>query len=335
MARMDATGRDSQSEKGVRKQSPLSHSPFASQKSIGASRFTGDYWRTKLFRPVYGRGKRQHEVQEWNLQVQREGRRGKVGLGTNNKEEACRRVAQFFKNLVGKGWDVALSKLNPDKEIKPKVMIIAGDLINTVRPLPLRLLHKSDSCIQWENTMCELQQKRRAFLLCLAGLGCGRTMLHGQSVTQAATPQGYVLRPGDGEHLVHFRNPGNIFIKVDPTKAARNLALGTQQVPVGAGIPVHRHFQMDEAFYVLEGGGNLMLNDVPHSFEKGGTIFIPKNTWHGFSNPDQELLLLWIVAPAGLEGFFRDTCNPPGVPPRQLTKEQINDIARKYGTEFR
>jgi gentisate 1,2-dioxygenase len=111
--------------------------------------------------------------------------------------------------------------------------------------------------------------------------------------------------------------------------------LGTQQVPVGAGIPIHRHFRMDEAFYVLEGGGNFILNDTRHPFEKGGTIFIPKNDWHGFENPNHELLLLWIMAPAGLDGFFRGTCNPPGVPPTQLTREQVNEIARKYATEFR
>jgi hypothetical protein len=132
---MDATARDSQSEKEVRKENPLSHFSSSSKKSIGASRFTVDYWRTKLFRPLYGDGKKRHEVQEWYLQVQHEGRREKVGLGSNNREEACRRAAQFFKNLVGKGWDVALSKLNPDKEIKPKVMITVGDLITTVRPL--------------------------------------------------------------------------------------------------------------------------------------------------------------------------------------------------------
>jgi hypothetical protein len=60
----------------------------------------------------------------------------------------------------------------------------------------------------------------------------------------------------------------------------------------------------------------------------------PQNTWHGFANPDHELLLLWVVSPAGLDGFFRDTCNPPGGPPKQLTREQINEIARKYATEF-
>jgi quercetin dioxygenase-like cupin family protein len=130
---------------------------------------------------------------------------------------------------------------------------------------------------------------------------------------QTAASQGYVLGAAEGEHL----------------------ALGTQQVPVGAGIPIHRHFRMDEAFYVLEGSGIFTLNDSQHPFWKGGTIFIPKNAWHGFVNPEHELLLLWIMAPAGLDGFFRDTCRPPGVPPKQLTREQVNEIARKYATEYR
>ena len=148
-------------------------------------------------------------------------------------------------------------------------------------------------------------------------------------------PQCYVLGAGEGEHLIHFRDGGNIFIKVDPITGSNNLGLGTQQLPKGSGIPVHRHLHKDEAFYVLEGSGVFILNDVRHSFEKGGTIFIPKNSWHGFANPDHELLLLWIMSPAGLDGFFRDTCNPPGVPPNQLTREQINEIAHKYATEFR
>lgn len=147
--------------------------------------------------------------------------------------------------------------------------------------------------------------------------------------------QGYVLGAAEGEHLVHYRNPGKIIIKVDPVKGSKNVACGTQQVPIGAGIPIHRHFEGDEAFYILDGSGTFILNDVRHPFEKGGTIFIPKNAWHGFANPDRELLLLWIVAPPGLDGFFRETCNPPGVSPKQLTKDQVNEIARKYATEYR
>lgn len=103
----------------------------------------------------------------------------------------------------------------------------------------------------------------------------------------------------------------------------------------GTGIPIHRHFRMDEAFYTLEGRGVFILNDVSRPFEKGASIFIPKNSWHGFENPEHELLLLWVVTPAGLDGFFRETCSLVGEPHKQLTREKIREIAAKYDTEFR
>jgi quercetin dioxygenase-like cupin family protein len=179
------------------------------------------------------------------------------------------------------------------------------------------------------------EQTRRSFLFSVGALGVSRILPQGIIEGQGATRQGYVLGATEGEHLLHFRDQGNIFIKLGSATGSENLALGTQQVMAGTGIPIHRHFKMDEAFYVLEGSGIFILNDVRHPFEKGGTIFIPKNSWHGFENPDHELLLLWIVSPAGLDGFFRETCTPPGIPPKKLTREQIHTIARKYDTEFR
>jgi len=178
------------------------------------------------------------------------------------------------------------------------------------------------------------EQKRRSFLVAMGWLGLTQTLPENMAAAETA-PKGVVLGAHEGEHLVHFRDHGNIFIRVSSANGSGNLAIGTQQVTLGAGIPVHRHFHMEEAFYILEGSGTVTLNDVPQSFEKGGSIFIPKNTWHGFLNPDHELLLLWIVSPPGLDSFFRETCNPPGVPPKQLTREQIKEIALKYGTEFR
>lgn len=120
---------------------------------------------------------------------------------------------------------------------------------------------------------------------------------------QSAAPQGYVLGAGEGEHLAHFADAGEIFIGVGPATGSAGFALGTQQVRVRGGIPTHRHLQMDEAFYVLEGTGVFSLDDVSYPIEKGATIFIPKNTWHGFTTPEHELLLLWIMAPAGLDAF--------------------------------
>lgn len=183
--------------------------------------------------------------------------------------------------------------------------------------------------------MNALNWDRRNLLLGLGGLGISRLLPPAKPRAQAAEPQGFVLAADEGEQLVHFRDQSKIIIKAGSDTGSGNLALGTQQVKVGAGIPIHRHFQMDEAFYILEGSGTFILNDIHHHFAEGGTIFIPKNSWHGFANPDHELLLLWIVTPAGLDGFFRETCTPPGAPPKQFTHDQINDIARKYLTEFK
>ena len=184
--------------------------------------------------------------------------------------------------------------------------------------------------------MDPLERGRRFFFFTLGGLAISPLLARSVAAAQAGAPGGFVLGPGDGEHLVHFRDGGDIFIKVGAAVESSGLAVGTQQVKVGTGIPLHRHFKMDEAFYVLEGRGHVVLNDVRHAIAPGGTVFISKNTWHAFENPDHELLLLWMVSPAGLDGFFRDTCSPPGVPAKALTPGQIREIAlKKYDTEFR
>ena len=143
------------------------------------------------------------------------------------------------------------------------------------------------------------------------------------------------MNAAEGEHLVHFRDGGNIFIKLGSATGSEHVAMGTQQVMAGSDIPMHRHLKMDEAFWVLEGSGTVILGEVRYRLEKGGTVFIPRNTWHGFENPEHELLLLWVVTPAGLDGFFRETCSPPGMPRKQFTREQLAEIARQYETEFR
>jgi len=148
---------------------------------------------------------------------------------------------------------------------------------------------------------------------------------------QRAETQGYTLAPGDGERLV--LGGSEIVIKVDPSRGSKNAALGTQQVPIGAGVPRHRHAHMDEFFYVLEGSGTFILNDGKHPIEKGETIFIPKRSWHGFENPNGELLLLWVVAPAGLEDFFREVASAPGAPAKQLTADQVLDIRMRLEAE--
>lgn len=150
---------------------------------------------------------------------------------------------------------------------------------------------------------------------------------------ESRTFAGPYVGPLEGKHVL--MRGGDVFIKTGLAGAFGNFSMGTQQVLTGVGIPIHRHFEMSETFYVLEGSGTFILDDVRYPIEKGGSIFIPKLHWHGFENPDQELLLLWIMSPPGVDGFFREGGYAPGTPAPVRTKEQVNQISRKHDTEFR
>jgi hypothetical protein len=56
--------------------------------------------------------------------------------------------------------------------------------------------------------------ERRSLCGGIAALGVAHLIPSTEALAQAAAPKGYVLGANEGEHLVHFRNPCNIFINV-------------------------------------------------------------------------------------------------------------------------
>jgi mannose-6-phosphate isomerase-like protein (cupin superfamily) len=158
--------------------------------------------------------------------------------------------------------------------------------------------------------------------------------------------QGYVLGATEGEQLIRSGaqaipggtatpTGGSVVIKVDPTRDSKSMSLGTQQVPIGVGIRVHRHHGADEVLFVLDGTGFGIIGDTRTAIAKGSAIYIPKGVWHGIENPDSELVLLWVVTPPGLEELFREIGSAPGAPPKRLTLGQLNEIAQKHQQEFK
>ena len=170
-----------------------------------------------------------------------------------------------------------------------------------------------------------------ALLATLVALALGQAVFQGEADAQGVAASGYVLGPDEGEALQ--RGPTTLRVKADPMRGSKNMALGTQMLPKGAGIPVHQHTGMDEVLYVLEGTGVGLLGESKAPLEKGSAIYIPKGAWHGVQNPEGNLLILWVVTPPGLEAYFREASPTPGAAP--LTREQTQEIARKHGTIFR
>jgi quercetin dioxygenase-like cupin family protein len=171
----------------------------------------------------------------------------------------------------------------------------------------------------------------------VGGQSRGETAVHGvQQPTPPPrpAPNGYVLRADEGEVLQ--RGKGNtVTIKVDPQTGSPNMAMGTQLLEFGAGIPMHQHVNEDEVLFVHNGSGTAVLENQRKVVGKGDTVFIPHGVWHGVETAKDGLDLLWIATPPGLEGFFREISSPIGSPAKKLTPAQIEDIGHKHGVKFR
>ncbi len=133
---LGTTQADSQSEKEVRKNNDPSELLTRRPKAlVTASRFSIEYWRDRIFRPTYLHDSETSEVQELYVQIQYRGHREKVGLGTNNKEEAVRRAGRFYTTLREKGWDAAHKQLSPSRDLGPRNPVAVGEFIEMVGPM--------------------------------------------------------------------------------------------------------------------------------------------------------------------------------------------------------
>ena len=158
-----------------------------------------------------------------------------------------------------------------------------------------------------------------------------------QEVSPLAEPSGrdgYVLGIDEGEILENSRGRTTI-IKVSPETGARDLAWMSSDMPPGSNILVHRHDRAEEILFVHKGSGTVILGDERLEVEEGSTIFVPPGTWHGMDNPDDHVHIVFVVSPSGLENFFRGMYWHPGEEPKQLTPEQISEIAQKHDSVAR
>lgn len=102
--------------------------------SASAGRFTSRFWLDRVFRPTYTRDNQRQEVAEFYAQVQHAGRREKVCLASNDRQQAAMRAAAFYKRLRKDGWDAALLWLDPERT-NPRSPVSVGDYLTLARPL--------------------------------------------------------------------------------------------------------------------------------------------------------------------------------------------------------
>ncbi len=75
---------------------------------------------------------------------------------------------------------------------------------------------------------------------------------------------------------------------------------------ITGGPPPHVHRDRDETFYVVEGRYVFIRGADEIEVGPGQVIFVPRGTRHHFRTLVAPARTLILIAPAGLEGFFRE-----------------------------
>jgi mannose-6-phosphate isomerase-like protein (cupin superfamily) len=76
--------------------------------------------------------------------------------------------------------------------------------------------------------------------------------------------------------------------------------------PTPGGPPPHVHRDRDEAFFVLDGRYRFVRDAEEVEVGPGTFVYVPRGTRHLFRTLEADSRTLILVAPAGLEAFFRE-----------------------------
>ncbi|HEX2482564.1 MAG TPA: cupin domain-containing protein [Methylomirabilota bacterium] len=89
------------------------------------------------------------------------------------------------------------------------------------------------------------------------------------------------------------------------------LSMGYQTIAPGGRIREHSHGDQVELQICFRGHGRVVVDGVSHPLEPGTACFLGYDVRHEIRNEsDEELVLLWVVSPAGLEHFFEAIGRP-------------------------
>jgi quercetin dioxygenase-like cupin family protein len=141
-----------------------------------------------------------------------------------------------------------------------------------------------------------------------------------------------VYGPGEGE--LHDAGPAQILIKATGQHTEGSFFLAESTLAPGfPGPPPHRHRELHDMFYVLEGTLTLRLDDRTIEAGAGSFACVPPGVVHTFPNDSSgPVRLLNFNTPAGFENYMRDLADAAQSGP--LTPEAIGRVASRYDFEF-
>jgi len=105
--------------------------------------------------------------------------------------------------------------------------------------------------------------------------------------------------------------------------------------------PPHIHHREEETFYVLEGEMTVSVGDRTIKATPGTLVVVPRRTVHSFVIESEQLRVLILLTPAGMEGWFKEFSVPaPAMtlpPAAEVPYSEIYrmlEVGPQYGIEF-
>jgi quercetin dioxygenase-like cupin family protein len=93
---------------------------------------------------------------------------------------------------------------------------------------------------------------------------------------------GFVLAPGEGRQI--RVGPNQVTVKVSPESGGHLMGMFESELPPRSEAFAHRHHRFEEAFYVLSGEIEYLLDDQRITATAGSYVFVPPGVIHGFKN---------------------------------------------------
>lgn len=125
---------------------------------------------------------------------------------------------------------------------------------------------------------------------------------------ETETVRRLVMGPG-GVPTIKDRG-GEIHVLISPTSVqSTRMIMGTATVPVGGRVLGHAHPHSEECFYVLQGKGEIVLEDLGRfPFQAGEAVLTPQGAAHSIVNVgDEEIRVVFAsgpLAPSPKEGHI-------------------------------
>jgi quercetin dioxygenase-like cupin family protein len=137
--------------------------------------------------------------------------------------------------------------------------------------------------------------------------------------TAAVKGHAVVMQPDDGPS---FWQPVPASGHADPrlTPAVTRfdgLSMGYQTIAPGGRVREHSHGDQVELQICFRGRGHVVVDGRTHPLVPGTACFLGHDVKHEiFNDGPDELVMMWVVSPAGLEHFFAAIGRPrrPGEP---------------------